>query len=119
ILAANPKMKDGALFDSRPDIRSIILRTKTHKLTYTISPAVEDIADGYEATLEAIENKEFINLQSSTLATGPLKLNEAKDLTWSYTFPKTAKEKKIVLKLTTKYLGETISQKLIELHPRR
>ncbi|MBA2405279.1 MAG: hypothetical protein H0V66_10950 [Bdellovibrionales bacterium] len=116
-LAANPKIEVKADYDSRPDIRSIVLRTKIHKLVYTITPVIEDIADGYEVLMEVETEKNYINLQASTKLTGPVKANEAKKIEYSYTFPKQAKNRKIMLKLTVKYLGEVIQVTPIELHP--
>lgn len=116
-LAANPKIEVNSAYDSRPDIRSVLLRTKIHKLTYTIKPVIEDIADGYEVLMEVVAEKEYINLEASTKLTGPLKANEAKNIEYSYTFPKTAKNRTIGLKITVKYLGEVIQVTPIELHP--
>lgn len=116
-LAANPKIEVGAAYDKKPDIRSIVLRTKIHKLNFTLKPVIEDIADGYEVLMEVMEQKEFINLAASSKQTGPIKANEVKNIEYSYTFPKTAKNRKIVLKITVKYLGEVIQVTPIELFP--
>jgi hypothetical protein len=116
-LAANPKIEVKSLYDSRPDIRSVLLRTKIHKLTYTIKPVIEDIADGYEVLMEVTSENNYINLAASTKQTGPIKANEAKNIEYSYTFPKTAKNRKIGLKITVKYLGEVIQVTPIELNP--
>lgn len=117
-LAANPKVEVAANYDARPDIRSVLLRYKTHKLTYTLKPVIEDIADGYEVTMEPVDNKELINLKGSTVKTGPVKANEVKSFDYSYSFQKAAKDQKITLKVTVKYLGEVIQVSNVEITPK-
>ena len=117
-LAANPKIEVATNFDARPDIRSVLMRYKTHKLTFTLKPVIEDIADGYEIIMEPTENKELINLKGSSVKTGAVKVNEVKSFDYSYSFQKAAKDQKIVLKLTVKYLGEVIQVSNVEITPK-
>lgn len=117
-LAANPKIDANAHYEKSPKIRNVLLRTKTHVLTYKLSPVIEDINEGYEVMMEVLEGQNLISLKNSTKATGKLKHNESKTISYSYTFPKQAKEKKIVMRITVKYLGEVIQVTPVELLPR-
>jgi hypothetical protein len=117
-LAANPKLDSKSNFASRPEIRTLTGRVIVSKFSLNVKPVVEDIPEGYEVSLEVISGQELINFKGETKATGPMKVNEAQKIDFSYTFPKNAKNQKIGLKLTIKYLGEVIGQESIELTPK-
>lgn len=117
-LAANPKIESKTTYIARPDVRTILGRTIIHKFVLNLKPVVEDIPDGYQVSLEVSSGQNLINFKGETKATGPMKANIAQDVEFSYTFPKNAKNQKVELKLTIKYLGEIIGQQAIELTPK-
>ncbi len=117
VLAANPTHALTLDYLKNPDIRGLF-RYNIHSLKANIKPMAEDIADGYQVTLKAIgENAELIDLKNTSAATGALRQNEQKEVKFTYTFDKSAKNKTITLELTIIYAGKVIKKETIVLKP--
>lgn len=117
-LAVNPKQSSKTIFNKTPKIKSVF-KYYVHVFQVDISPLVESLDDGYEVSLKAIgSNAKKINMKVSSVKTKALRQNEVSAVKLKYSFPKSAKKKKIDLELMVKYKGEILRKETFSVTPR-
>lgn len=117
-LSANPSHELKADYNKTPEIKGVF-RRYIHFSSVTITPKVEDIAEGYKLTLTPVADAaNHIEMKESLFETGALKAGSAKEVRFSYVFKDSAKGKSLNMELAVSYLGKVIKKELLTVVPK-
>lgn len=107
-LIENPKETAVFKYSKNPKIKALF-KYYIHTFQVDISPEVEDLKSGYEVSISAVgESARYIKMKNTIVKTEALRAKEVKTVKFQYTFPKSAKRKRINLQIKVKYQGEIL-----------
>jgi predicted nucleic acid-binding Zn-ribbon protein len=117
-LMLNPKESSQNRYDATPKVKGVF-RYNIHSFQVSISPAVESLADGYEVSfIPKGANANTVNMKNSVVKTKVLRKGEVQNVSLSYVFYKSAKNRDVKFDLLIKYKGLVLKSEEITLRPR-
>jgi septal ring factor EnvC (AmiA/AmiB activator) len=117
VVSLNPMLDATLDYSKYPEIKGVF-RRKIHYLKVSLKPRYEEINKAYKLTIRSdADSVNLINIKEETIMTGPLKMNQAKDFYFSYTFNDIAKNKNIKLELDFEFENSVLTKEIINLTP--
>ena len=111
IVGVNLSIESALDFDTTPKVSTFGI-VKKHDINFSLTPKFEGVNSGYEVSIEEVGSS-YARFSDSSLSSGRLGRGESKKLTFEYKLNKSARGKRITLKIMVKNGG--LEVKTIEL----